>query len=229
MIMTLSIETLRRIPALLLLGFTVGMAYAQSPAPDLATQQSIIHELEPRIDALKSDPKQLAQMIDEGRSRTILCRTCHGKEGIAVKEMVPNLAGQNPVYIVDQFQRFGDGRRYDYLMSGLAKSFSDEDKIKIALFYSTLKPQASHDGDPALIPEGEKLFTTICSECHGKDGHGQKGYARLAGQRTDYVVKMLKEFRDRTGRRSNPWMTAVAFKLSEQQMQAVASYIANLE
>jgi cytochrome c553 len=40
---------------------------------------------------------------------------------------------------------------------------------------------------------------------------------------------MLTEFRDRTGRRSNPWMTAVAIRLSEPQMTAVATYIANLK
>lgn len=214
--------------AILLIG-TLSLAYAEPAHPDIATQEKIIQELTPRIEALKSDPKKLAQVIEEGRNRTVLCRTCHGKDGIAVKELVPNLAGQNPVYIVDQFQRFGDGRRYDYLMSGLAKSFSDEDKIKVALYYSTLKARAAGGGDPALLSRGEEIFTSTCSGCHGADGHGEQGYARLAGQRPDYVLKMLQEFRDRTGRRSNPWMTAVAIRLSDPQMQAVAAYIANLQ
>jgi cytochrome c553 len=228
MIKNMSMLALGGAFAILLIG-TFTLAYAQPAELDIATQEKIIQELKPRIEALKSDPKQLARMIEEGRNRTVLCRTCHGKDGAAVKELVPNLAGQNPVYIVDQFQRFGDGRRYDYLMSGLAKSFSDEDKIKVALYYSNLEAKVSGGGDPALLPEGEQLFTAICSECHGTDGHGEKGYARLAGQRVDYVMKMLTEFRDRTGRRSNPWMTAVAIRLNEAQMRAVATYIANLK
>lgn len=213
---------------LLLTAPLTGLAQTQPAELDIATQEKIIKQLKPRIDAMKSDPKKLAQLIEQGKNRTVLCRSCHGKDGIAVKETVPNLAGQNPVYIVDQFQRFGDGRRYDYLMSGLAKSFTDEDKIKVALYYSTLPARATGGGDPALLPEGEQLFNAVCSECHGQDGHGEKGYARLAGQRIDYVMKMLTEFRDRTGRRSNPWMTAVAIRLSEAQMKAVATYIANL-
>ncbi|PLY12344.1 MAG: cytochrome C [Sedimenticola sp.] len=210
--------------------FVVMVADAQSGA-GLSTlaQDKQISELQRSIETLASDPVQLARLREEGRERTILCRTCHGVDGISVKELVPNLAGQNPVYIVDQFQRFGDGRRFDYLMSGLAKSFSDEDKIRIALYYSGLVAGPTDvEFDSGLLSRGKKIFLSVCSECHGQDGHGQQGYARLAGQRQDYVVKMLQEFRDRTGRRSNPWMSAVALKLDESQMEAVAAYVASL-
>ena len=221
---------LRYISFVLLLHFSMAVI-AQNEKGELSAekQQELINELEQQIEILKSDKERLADIIEEGRQRTILCRTCHGQDGIAVKELTPNLAGQNPVYIVDQFQRFGDGRRYDYFMSSLAKSFSDKDKIKIALYYANLESRASGGGKQELLPEGKEIYQSVCHDCHGEDGHGQEGYARLAGQRDDYVVKMLKEFRDRTGRRSNPWMSAVALKLSEQQMEAVATYVANLK
>ena len=148
---------------------------------------------------------------------------------MALKEVTPNLAGQNPVYIVDQFQRYGDGRRNDYWMSSLAKTFSVEDKIKIALYYAEMEMKSSGGGDPTLMSEGERIFKQACVSCHGADGRGQEGYARLAGQRYDYVVKMLKEFRDRTGKRINVWMTGVAIRLSDKDIEAVSTYLANLK
>lgn len=184
--------------------------------------------LENRIAEIAKDKALKKRMVKEGRDRTILCKTCHGEDGIAVQPVTPNLAGQNPVYIVDQFQRFGDGRRNDYLMTNLAKTFSLEDKIKIALYFSDMEMKASGGGIPELLQAGQQVYKKVCVECHGEDARGQEGYARLAGQRFDYVVKMLKEFRDRTGRRTNVWMTGVAIRLSDRDMDAVATYLANL-
>ncbi len=199
-------------------------AFASTMEEDLALR----NQLEARIAEITKNPREHKAMIREGRDRTVLCTTCHGEDGMAVKEVTPNLAGQNPVYIVDQFQRYGDGRRNDYWMSSLAMTLSVEDKIKIALYYADMEMKASGGGDPTLMATGEKLFKDICVGCHGADGRGQEGYARLAGQRYDYVVKMLKEFRDRTGKRINVWMTGVAIRLSDRDIEAVATYLANL-
>lgn len=200
-------------------------ALANNMEEDLKLRKS----LEKQIEVLANNSQLRNQMIKEGRERTVLCNTCHGENGIAVQPLAPNLAGQNPVYIVDQFQRFGDGRRNDYLMSNLAKTFSFEDKIKIALYYGEMEMIPSGGGNPQLLAEGEKIYKEACVKCHGENGRGQEGYARLAGQRHGYVVKMLKEFRDRTGRRTNVWMSGVAIRLSDQDMEAVATYLANLK
>jgi cytochrome c553 len=204
---------------------TITSAPASNKEEDLALRK----QLEARIAEITRNDKLHKQMLREGRDRTVLCNTCHGENGIAVKPVTPNLAGQNPVYIVDQFQRYGDGRRNDYWMSNLAKTLNVEDKIKIALYFSDMEMKPSGGGHPELLLQGEHLFKTICANCHGADGRGQEGYARLAGQRFDYVVKMLKEFRDRTGKRINIWMTGVAIRLSDQDIDAVATYLANLE
>ncbi|MEJ2610861.1 MAG: c-type cytochrome [Candidatus Thiodiazotropha sp.] len=195
-----------------------------------ATEGTEIRQmLESRIAKIGNNKALKQRMAREGLDRTVLCRSCHGDDGMAIQPLVPNLAGQNPVYIVDQFQRFGDGRRYDYLMSNLAKTFSLEDKIKIAIFYSDMEMKPSGGGIPELLEEGKLLFKKRCVECHGENGRGQAGYALLAGQRYDYIVKMLKEFRDRTGRRTNVWMSGVAVRLNNRDIKAVATYLANLE
>jgi cytochrome c553 len=203
----------------------VSTVLAATAEEDLALR----NRLETRITEITRNQTLHRKMLREGRDRTVLCNTCHGEDGMAVQPLTPNLAGQNPVYIVDQFQRYGDGRRNDYWMSSLAKTLNEKDKIKIALYYSTMEMKPSQGGKPELLGTGKRLFKEICVNCHGDDGRGKEGYARLAGQRFDYVVKMLKEFRDRTGKRFNVWMTGVAIRLSDQDIDALATYLANLE
>ncbi|MCG7918800.1 MAG: c-type cytochrome [Candidatus Thiodiazotropha taylori] len=202
---------------------------AASAEVDADQEMQLRNMLEKRISEIANNEKLKQSMAKEGRNRTVLCNTCHGTDGMATQPLTPNLAGQNPVYIVDQFQRFGDGRRNDYLMSNLAKTFTLEDKIKIAIYYAEMDMKLSGGGKPELMQKGKQIYKEVCVECHGDNGRGQEGYARLAGQRYDYVVKMLKEFRDRTGKRTNVRMTGVAIRLNDQDMEAVATYLANLK
>ena len=113
-------------------------------------------------------------------------------------------------------------------MGGLARSFSEEDRLRLALYYSSLPAEAAKGGNPALIPRGKKLYKKMCSGCHGDHGVGEAGYARLAGQRSDYVSKMLRDSHDRRGARYSHSMSRVAFELSEEDREAVATYVANL-
>ncbi len=216
---------------------TAGIAMAVEPADDgnlVKRTAELRQHLEARIAELSADRGKLAEAMQKGYDRTVLCRHCHGEDGIAIQReglqrIVPNLAGQNPVYIVDQFQRFEDGRRKDFMMGGLAVNFTEEDMINTAIYYSMLEPEVSGGGRPDIRPKGKRIFDDICAACHGKDGKGQEGYAMIAGQRDDYIVQMLKTFRDDRVRRVNPWMTGVAVGLTDEDMEAVASYVANLQ
>jgi cytochrome c553 len=196
-----------------------------SQAVDLAVRA----KLQASIDALLDYP-DLAQRVQTlGLQRTIFCDACHGERGISVRPEVPNLAGQSPVYLLDQFQRFGDGRRYDFTMTTLASSFSGEEKAMLALYYSRMTPGTAGGGTREQIAEGKRLYAPTCAACHGETGRGEKGYARLAGQRPTYVINMLREFRNSTGRRTNPWMSAVTQGLSDQEIENLAYFIANME
>ncbi len=164
-----------------------------------------------------------------GQEHTILCNVCHGDDGNAKRSGVPNLAGQNPVYLLDQIQRFSDGRRYDRTMASLASTFNEQEKVMLALYYSKMEVRPSKIQDLEQWNAGKKIYDVTCAQCHGKNGHGEKGYARLASQKADYVLKMLKEYRSYTGRRANPWMSAVASSLNKEEIAAVAAYVSTLE
>jgi cytochrome c553 len=66
----------------------------------------------------------------------------------------------------------------------------------------------------------------MCQGCHGSAGQGNGQFPRLAGQRPDYLVKQLNNFKE--GKRSNGQMKAVAGSLSEEDMKALAAYFSAL-
>ena len=75
-----------------------------------------------------------------GKSRSSTCAGCHGVAGISNNPMWPNLAGQQPGYLVKQLKAFRDGSRTDPMMSLMAKPLSDEDIANLAAWYSSLQP-----------------------------------------------------------------------------------------
>ena len=190
---------------------------------------AILLKLEERVEEVANDADAQKKIAAAGKRRTILCGVCHGKDGNSVRPEVPNLAGQNPTYIVDQFQQFSDGRRTDFAMNALGATFSEEEKILLALYYSGFEVKPVGGGTAEQVTKGKEIFDYVCAECHGDDGRGKVGYARIAGQKPDYVIKMLKEFRGGSGRRLNPWMKAVSLPLTDEEITAIAMYIANME
>ncbi len=68
-----------------------------------------------------------------------------------------------------------------------------------------------------------------CAGCHSPNGAGIPAqYPRLAGQHQDYTVAQLTNFRG--GARTNSvQMTAIAERLSDKEIKAVADYIAGLK
>jgi cytochrome c553 len=68
-----------------------------------------------------------------------------------------------------------------------------------------------------------------CAACHGPNGAGMPSqYPRLAGQHQDYTVAELTNFRAGT-RNNNAPMTTIAARLSDNEIKAVADYIAGLK
>ncbi len=64
--------------------------------------------------------------------------------------------------------------------------------------------------------------------CHLGGFSGQNEVPRVAGQHYDYVVKQLKDFRERRRTNDAGSMTAYAKSLTDEQIDALAQYITNL-
>lgn len=68
-----------------------------------------------------------------------LCVACHGVAGIAEVEDVPNLAGENAIYIATQLKAFRSGKRTHEVMSEIAADLTDDEIRDLADWYGATK------------------------------------------------------------------------------------------
>ena len=82
----------------------------------------------------------LAQGADPNLARNLAaaCANCHGTNGMSVQGM-PNLAGQQRTYLVQQMQDFRTGKRPATIMHQLAKGYTDEQIEALAAYFAAQK------------------------------------------------------------------------------------------
>ena len=201
---------------LLAAGFLVisGVASAQTPLPD-------------RLKSIQSDPAALKAALDAGRKASAFCANCHGEEGISKTADIPNLAGQNPAFLLEQIRKFGSGERKDAFMQGLIKVLKDDDRLQISLFYASMSVPPSR-ADAALAAKGKELFAKLCVRCHGDQARGNAEIPRIAGQKLSYLQTTLMRYRDGTGIRNNQLMAIATAPLKNEDISAIANYLTQL-
>ena len=184
---------------------------------------------------------------DLAKAQTIVnqvCAACHGADGNSPTPANPSLAGQPADYIAVQLANFKAGIRTSAVMQGMAATLSPDDMKALGLYFSRQTPKLGTAKDAELARAGQKLFRggdaaagiPACAGCHSPDGSGiPKTYPRLAGQWPDYIHAQLKAFHmgdrgaDKDGKDANgKVMAAIAFKMNDEQMRAVAEYLAGL-
>lgn len=195
--------------------FLSASVFAQAPSP------------QERLKAVAADPVTLRAAIDAGKKVTFFCANCHGEDGISKTPDVPNLAGQNPAYLLEQIRKFGSGERKDQFMQGLIKVLKDEERIQAAHYYASM-PVPPSKADPALAARGKELFSKLCVRCHGEKAHGDGLYARLAGQKVPYLQVTIQRYRDGTGIRNNQLMAIATSTLKNEDITAIANYLTQL-
>jgi cytochrome c553 len=186
-------------------------------------------DVEARLNQVMGNAQARATAAQAGKRAAFFCENCHGATGNSPLEHVPNLAGQNATYLLTQIDKFGDGRRKDDFMSGLVKVLKPEDRFNIAVFYATQAVEPMAAKDARQVQAGRDHYMRACRGCHGPEARGTREVARLAGQRSVYLVNALKDYRAAKGMRADPRMTSVAKSLSDGQIQALASYLSSLK
>ncbi len=198
-------------------------ALAQSSKPP-PTQTA----LSVRLAEARSNPALGESLFKTGRQVASFCANCHGEGGVSSKPDIPNLAGQNPGYLLGQIQKFADGRRRFEFMEGLIKAMSTDEKVGIVLFYASQTVPKKPASNPTLAAQGKDYFNSSCFRCHGADGMGNETFARLAGQRADYLKTTLQHYKNATGGRTDPLMAANTKLMTDANMDAVIAYISSL-
>lgn len=74
-----------------------------------------------------------------GRNIAKQCRTCHGLDGVGRMPNVPNLSGQNELYLEKELRAYRSGVRKAPQMSVIASGLSDEDIENLAAWYASIE------------------------------------------------------------------------------------------
>jgi cytochrome c553 len=167
-----------------------------------------------------------------GKEKAGLCTGCHGESGISRTENIPSLAAQPDQFIQWQLVFFRSGSRKSEQMQPIVEQINNEDIRNLGAYFASLAPpKASQpDDNPDLSQKGAQAAAgRRCASCHTDTFAGTKAVARIAGQREDYLLKALHDYK--SGVRSGGGMAAmadVAYPLSEEEITALAHYLAHL-
>jgi cytochrome c553 len=178
------------------------------------------------------------------QTATQVCAACHGADGNSAAPANPNLAGQHADYITLQLAHFKAGIRANPIMQGMAATLSDDDMRSLGAYFSQQKPKGLTAKNPDLVKVAQKIYrggdstsgVPACAACHSPDGAGMpKNYPRVAGQYADYTYAQLRAFKngergaDKAGKDANGRiMATIANRMTDEQMKAVADYMAGL-
>ena len=169
-------------------------------------------------------------MYKVGRKVAGFCANCHGDGGNSPKPDVPNLAGQNPYYLLAQLREFSTTqRKSNEFKKRLVNVMSADEKIGMVVFYAaqavTFKPAT----DAALAKRGGELYAKRCADCHEQDGHGTSEFSRVAGQQTVYLSQSLKGYRDGTGPRLDRDMVKEVKPLNDADIAAIVAFVSSMK
>jgi cytochrome c553 len=178
---------------------------------------------------------QAAGSVSAGEEKSVVCAACHGPDGNSFNPEWPSLAGQHSSYLVVQLESFQDGRRFDELMTPMAVGLSEQDILDLAAFYEAQEP-ARLEADPELVEHGRQIYLggdlergiTACVACHGPRGQGNPlaRYPVVAGQHAVYSIRALQAYA--AEERINQMMQDIAMRMSDEDKQAVSSYLQGL-
>lgn len=175
-----------------------------------------------------------------GMTRAATCFACHGPGGNgAINPEWPKLAGQGSAYIATQLAEFKKTERKNAVMNAQAAALSDQDMADLGAYFASQKAVpgvASKDAiavaQPLYRAGDAARGIPACGACHGPTGSGNPAaqYPHISGQNAGYTANQLRSYR--SGERAAgkaQIMTAVASKLTDAEIDALASYVSGLQ
>ena len=187
--------------------------------------------------AVKGDPAKAQQLV------TSVCAACHGADGNSAIPANPSIAGQPAEYLYKQLVNFKSeggkpAERPSPVMTAIVANLSRDDMMNAAVYYANQEAKPRDARNAELVKIGQTIYrggvisrgVPACASCHGANGAGIPAqFPRLGGQHAQYTADQLKAFR--AGARANDpnrMMRAIAIKLTDREIDAVAQYVQGL-
>jgi cytochrome c553 len=168
----------------------------------------------------------------EMREKLETCAACHGQNGVSPNSEVPSLAAQPDIFTQWQLVYMRDGTRKVEAMEEVVKGMTDSDIRFYGSYYAALPPPVPEHAKPSEAESAEVLNLMRprrCANCHDDSMAGKGEMPRLAGQREDYLVKALRDFRTNVRRgRGNAVMTELVSTITDNDIKLLADYLSRL-
>jgi cytochrome c553 len=169
-----------------------------------------------------------AETVEE---KAQLCAACHGENGIPQQKTTPVIWGQYQGYLYLDLRDYKSGARKNDIMTPLAQTLERDDLMALALYFSQKRwpdlqqPQAP----PDVAARATRVNASVgCTGCHQGAYQGEGTQPRLAGQSREYMQQTMLDFRTRA-RGNNPGMTDLMLAISDDDIAALAQYMAGLQ
>jgi cytochrome c553 len=156
------------------------------------------------------------------------CQSCHGDATRASLPGVPSLGAQPLDFLTIQLYMFREKMRAVEPMSSMLKGMKDDELKRLAASIAKSPPPApnAEPSDAARIERARALVVQHrCNFCHNKDYSGQQNVPRLAGQREDYLLKALRDYKSNARRGYDAIMDDVLYPLNDDNFQDLAHFL----
>ncbi len=173
---------------------------------------------------------------EAGQAKSATCMACHGMDGNSANPEWPSLAGQHSSYVLKQLKHFKAGERQNVLMSPMAMILADQDMEDLAAYFAAQTPRPTGETEPSKLERGQSIYRAgiaskgvpSCAGCHGPSGRGIPGAAfpMIGGQHAVYAAIQLRGYKAGTRATDpNSMMRTIASRLTDEEIDAVASYL----
>jgi cytochrome c553 len=167
---------------------------------------------------------------EEGKAKATACVACHGPDGNSPSADFPSLAGQTSRYIYLQLKDFKEGRRKNEIMSALTTNLSKQDMRDLGDWFAAQKQKSTgFKADGAKVARGQKVAAdALCTMCHLGGFSGQNEVPRVGGQHQAYIYRQLMAFKNKERTNDAGNMQSVMRSITEEDVEALSHYIANV-
>jgi len=162
------------------------------------------------------------------------CQGCHRRDASGrTSGAYPRLAGQHGTVLIKQMTDIRAGRRDNPKMEPFIGDhvLTPTEIADVAAYVSALPiPREIGQGPGTGVARGKELFVRDCATCHGDRGEGkaEKFFPMVAAQHFRYLLREVKYIRDGDRRNSNPDMVKVIARYSDEDLETVADFMAQL-
>jgi cytochrome c553 len=162
---------------------------------------------------------------ERGKASAAACDGCHGADGNSTTAGTPNLAGQQPIYLLAALAEYHRGDRSPPALQEMLRRADAVELESLALYFASQTPATrtlpATVGDPAA----GQVLALRCTGCHGWHGVSEDAVTpMLAGQDSTYLVKALGGYGKS---RHHASMERQLGPLGENEIRDIAAYFAS--